>query len=242
MEPWVSALEPAKKFGALFSGSFDYNGRGIDDIEPSLNDTAVPSYSSMDLREYRYRRKRYGFGGGLDYKLGDGAGLYLHYFYSDFRDFGDKWVYTLNDGTGCDGTATNGCPPEKFSGSERAPDYRIGNLAIGGKHIFTNSWLAWNVSASASLQTAAAGNPGFDFTYNPNAPTTVNGQVPVRHSARILLRPRIPTSRSGPQAATRREAPITLRETGACWMSIPRLGTPHRSTCRAQYRTQPTII
>ncbi|MGA2336428.1 MAG: TonB-dependent receptor [Terriglobales bacterium] len=167
-----------KKFGALFSGSFDYNGRGIDDIEPSLNDTAVPSYNSMDVREYRYRRKRYGFGGGLDYKLGDGAGLYLHYFYSDFRDFGDKWVYTLNDGTGCDGTPTNGCPPEKFSGSERAPDYRIGNLAIGGKHIFTNSWLAWNVSASASLQTAAAGNPGFDFTYNPNAPTTMNGQVP----------------------------------------------------------------
>jgi len=75
-----------KKFGALFSGSFDYNGRGIDDIEPGLNDTAIPSYGSMDIREYRYRRKRYGFGGGLDYKLGDGAGLYLHYFYSDFRE------------------------------------------------------------------------------------------------------------------------------------------------------------
>ncbi|MFZ0685674.1 MAG: TonB-dependent receptor [Terriglobales bacterium] len=166
----------SKKWGALFSGSFDYNGRGIDDIEPSPNDTAIPSYGSIDLREYRYRRKRYGFGGGLDYKLGDGAGLYLHYFYSDFRDFGDKWKYTLNDGTGCDGTANNSCPPEKFSGSQRAPDYRIGNLAIGGKHIFTNSWLAWNVSASASLQTAAAGNPGFDFSYN--GPTTVNGQVP----------------------------------------------------------------
>jgi TonB-dependent receptor len=165
-----------KKFGALFSGSFDYNGRGIDDIEPSPNDTLVPSYGSMDIREYRYRRKRYGFGGGLDYKLGDGAGLYLHYFYSDFRDFGDKWVYTLNDGTGCDGTPGNQCPGPQFSGSERAPEYRIGNLAIGGKHIFTNSWLAWNISVSASFQAAAAGNPGFDFQYN--GPTTVNNQIP----------------------------------------------------------------
>ncbi|MGO8983989.1 MAG: TonB-dependent receptor [Terriglobales bacterium] len=164
----------SKKFGALFSGSFDYNGRGIDDIEPSLYDTAVPSYSSMDLREYRYRRKRYGFGGGLDYKLGDGSGLYLHYFYSDFRDYGDKWVYTLNDGTGCGTNAQNPCPPPQYSGSERAPDYRIGNVAIGGKHIFTNSWLAWNISVSPSLQTAAAGNPGFDFQYN--GPVTTNGQ------------------------------------------------------------------
>jgi TonB-dependent receptor len=171
----------SKRFGALFSGSFDYNGRGIDDIEPSPNDTLIPSYGSIDLREYRYRRKRYGFGGSLDYKLGDGAGLYLHYFYSDFRDFGDKWKYTLNEEMYNPPTA--GPPPTsayisgapQFSGSERAPDYRIGNVAIGGKHIFTNSWLAWNLSTSASLQTAAAGNPGFDFTYN--GPLTTDGTV-----------------------------------------------------------------
>ncbi len=159
----------SKKFGALFSGSFDYNGRGIDDIEPSPDPGQLtpPLYDSMDLREYRYKRKRYGFGGSLDYKLGDGAGLYLHYFYSDFRDYGDKWAYTLNDG---------GTP--QFSGSERAPDYRIGNVAIGGKHIFTNSWLAWNISTSASFQAAAAGNPGFDFSYNPAAPTPACNNIP----------------------------------------------------------------
>lgn len=144
-----------KKFGALFSGSYDYNGRGIDDIEPSPNDTLVPSYGSIDLREYRYKRKRYGFGGSLDYKLGDGAGLYLHYFYSDFKDFGDKWVYVLRDGD-----------TPKYSSSERAPEYRIGSVALGGKHIFTNSWLAWELSTSASMQAAAAGNPGLDFSYN----------------------------------------------------------------------------
>jgi TonB-dependent receptor len=88
-----------KRFGALFSGSYDYNGRGIWDIEPQPDPSyAVPYYDSMDLREYRYKRRRYGFGGSLDYKLGDGSGLYLHYFDSDFKDYGDKWVYTLADG------------------------------------------------------------------------------------------------------------------------------------------------
>jgi len=180
----------SKKFGALFSGSFDYNGRGIDDIEPSPDtgqltppcpDTGQltpPLYDSIDLREYRYRRKRYGFGGGLDYKLGDGAGLYLHYFYSDFRDYGDKWVYTLNEETynpPADGNPAYISGAPQFSGSERAPDYRIGNVAIGGKHIFTNSWLAWNISTSASFQAGAAGNPGFDFQYN--GPLTTDGTV-----------------------------------------------------------------
>jgi len=174
----------SKKFGVLFSGSFDYNGRGIDDIEPSPDPGFVtPFYDSIDLREYRYRRKRYGFGGGLDYKLGDGAGLYLHYFYSDFRDYGDKWVYKLENEVFNPATPPPNASPAsisgapKFSGSERAPDYRIGNVAIGGKHIFTNSWLAWNVSTSASLQTAAAGNPGFDFQYNNPNNLTTNGQV-----------------------------------------------------------------
>ncbi len=114
-----------KRFGALFSGSYDYNGRGIDDIEPQPDPGfAVPYYDSMDLREYRYKRTRYGFGGSLDYKLNEGSGLWLHYFYSDFKDYGDKWVYTLNDG---------GAP--QFSTSSRLPDYGIGTLAIGGKHV-----------------------------------------------------------------------------------------------------------
>ncbi len=144
-----------KRFGALFSGSYDYNGRGIDDIEPQPDPGhAVPYYDSMDLREYRYKRTRWGFGGSLDYKLDEGSGLYLRYFYSDFKDYGDKWVYSLNDG---------GAP--QFSTSSRLPDYGIGTLAIGGKHVFGSSWLSWELSAARSRQLAAAGNPGATFTY-----------------------------------------------------------------------------
>ncbi len=151
-----------KRFGALISGSYDYNGRGIDDIEPQPNDTAIPSYASMDIREYRYHRKRYGFGGSLDYKLKDPtSGLFLHYFVSDFKDYGDKWAYTLNDA---------GAP--EFSTSSRLPDYGIASLAIGGKHVFSNSWMSWEISAARARQLAAAGDPGAVFDPIPGTPAS----------------------------------------------------------------------
>ncbi len=160
-----------KRFGALVSGSYDYNGRGINDIEPSLDNVAAPTYSSIDLREYRYKRDRWGFAGSLDYKLKDPAsGLFLHYFLSDFKDYGDKWVYTLNNGGSPDFS-----PAPKFSTSSRLPDYGIDDIAIGGKHVFEKSWLSWELSAARSRQTAAGGNPGADFQYN--GPTTLSDGV-----------------------------------------------------------------
>jgi TonB-dependent receptor len=161
---------PNKRFGALFSGSYDYNGRGIDDIEPNPNDTAIPTYGSMDIREYRYQRKRYGFAGSLDYKLKDPAsGLYLHYFDSDFKDYGNKWVYTLSDATGCPSPSNpEPCPAPQFSTSSRLPDYGAISIAIGGKHVFANSWLSWEFAAARSRELAAAGNPGATFTAGLN--------------------------------------------------------------------------
>jgi TonB-dependent receptor len=161
-----------KRFGALFSGSYDYNGRGIDDIEPQPDlNWAQPVYDSMDIREYRYQRKRYGFGGSLDYKLKDPAsGLYLHYFDSDFKDYGNKWVYTLSDNVnppsqGPLSTAITGGAPQ-FSTSSRVPDYGIITVGIGGKHVFNDSWISWELSAARSRELGAAGNPGATFTYN----------------------------------------------------------------------------
>ena len=156
-----------ERFGVLFGASYDYNGRGIDDIEPSpTTDSITPAYDSIDLREYRYHRKRYGLGGSLDYKLGDGSGIYLHYLYSDFKDFGDKWVYTLQN---------NDVP--QFSTSNRVPDFLVSSLSVGGKHVFSKSWLSWELSAARSRQLNAAGDPGVDFQYN--GPSTDNGGNPI---------------------------------------------------------------
>jgi TonB-dependent receptor len=163
-----------KRFGALFSGSYDYNGRGIDDIEPTPDPYwSTPVYDSIDLREYRYQRKRYGFGGSLDYKLKDPAsGLYLHYFDSDFKDYGNKWVYSLNDDVNPPsmGPLSTAITPDspKFSTSQRAPDYGAASVAIGGKHVFNSSWLSWDLSGARSRELAAGGNPGATFKYNGN--------------------------------------------------------------------------
>jgi len=145
-----------KRFGILFGFTYDYNGRGIDDIEPGLDTTSLgfptPYYDSLDLREYRYQRTRWGLGGTVDYRLKEDSSIYVNYLYSDFKDYGNKWVYTLNDGD----------VPE-FSTSQRTPNFNIGLVSIGAKHIFSNSWLAWNISVATAGQLQAAGNPGVTF-------------------------------------------------------------------------------
>ncbi len=148
-----------KKFGILIGGTYDYNGRGIDDIEPSPDGGYIaPYYDSIDLREYRYNRTRWGLGGSMDYKLNEGSMLFLRYMYSDFKDDGDKWVYTLNDGD-----------VPQFSTSDRVPDFAIANLVLGGHHVFTTSWFSWEASIARSAENGAAGDPGAKFKFNPDA-------------------------------------------------------------------------
>src|ERR1700732_2373572 len=66
-----------KKFGALFGFSYDYNARGVNDLEPAPTANTLPDGSTFlgpnteDIRYYLYDRSRYGFGGTLDYKLGE---------------------------------------------------------------------------------------------------------------------------------------------------------------------------
>jgi TonB-dependent receptor len=164
----------SKRFGALIGFTYDYNGRGIDDIEPGVDPGyASPTYDSLDLREYRYQRKRWGLAGGADYRLNKDSDLYLHYLYSDFKDYGNKWVYTLNDDVCEPGTCGGGpiITPDspKFTTSQRIPDYSIGSISGGGKHVFSSSWLAWDVSVSNGRENGAAGNPGVTFKYSGSA-------------------------------------------------------------------------
>ena len=146
-----------KRFGILVGGSYDWNGRGIDDIEPTPDLAADGSrtFDSIDLREYRYHRSRWGLGASADYKLGEGSSLYARLLYSDFKNFGDRWAYGLNNGD------TPG-----FNVSNRVPDYAIGSLLVGGKHVLSSSWVAWDLSVSRSRQLNASGNEGAKFKTN----------------------------------------------------------------------------
>jgi len=155
-----------KKFGALIGGSYDWNGRGIDDIEPVPDVATLASgqtvswKDAMDIREYRYFRSRWGLAGGLDYTLGEGSNIYLKGLYSDFHNYGDRWVYSLTDNTpGISLLGANGCSIDSkgnesctgtssFNTQLRNPDISVGSLMLGGKHVLQTTWYSWDLSAS----------------------------------------------------------------------------------------------
>lgn len=174
-----------KRWGALIGGTFDFNQRGINDIEPVPDVATLPNgtttrwFDTQDIREYAYHRNRWGLTGSLDYKLGEGSDIYLRGIYSSFEDYGNKWVYTLTDNTpGIQLLNSAGCPTTNgvttapctgvpaFSESNRVPVFNIGSLLLGGKHVLTTTWFAWDVSASRSEQLKSGGNEGADFANN----------------------------------------------------------------------------
>jgi TonB-dependent receptor len=142
-----------KKLGILFGGTYDYNGRGINDIEPSPTaGSLVPHYDSMDLRDYVYDRTRWGATASLDYKLGEGSSVYLRGLFSTFRNWGHKWTFTMND-----------YDKPKYSQDWRRPNMAIGNLVAGGKHVFTSSWFAWDISAGRSRSESGSGSAKYKW-------------------------------------------------------------------------------
>jgi TonB-dependent receptor len=190
-----------KKFGALLSGSYDWNGRGINDIEPSQGTATAPNGQSiavtngLDTREYKYYRTRYGFGGGLDYRLGTGSMAYVHGLFSDFHDYGSTWVYSYTPGTMV--KSANGpvitfdnaadcvpinqaadlinpgsdpCQPGSMQYREyiRRPDQQIYSFSTGARHDLTSTLITYEFSISRSHQIG-----GFPTTYF-NGPASVD--------------------------------------------------------------------
>jgi TonB-dependent receptor len=160
-----------KRFGFLFTGSFDYNGRGIDNIQPALDPYstfAQPFYDNNTIRQYRYYRYREGFAGSADYKLSDSTSFFAHGIYTDLKDWGDKWYYepVSNALPSTGGTPATKLQAPKFYTSSKRPNASVGSMNFGGRHIDNNSWFTWVVSASRSYEVDSAGNPKADFAWN----------------------------------------------------------------------------
>jgi TonB-dependent receptor len=88
--------------------------------------------------------------GSTDYQLGQGSNLYLRGLFSEFHNFGDRWVYTLNDnssGNNINLLNGNGGAPS-FNNQTRRPRYIISNLMVGGRHDLTSTWFTWDVAGS----------------------------------------------------------------------------------------------
>jgi TonB-dependent receptor len=161
----------SKKLGILIDESYDYNGRGIDNIQPALDPystLAQPFYDSDTIRDYRYYRYREGIAGGADYKISDNTSLFAHALYSDLKDWGDKWYYdpVSNPLPSTGGTLATKLQAPKFYTSSKRPNASAGSLILGGRHLATNSWLTFQVSASRSYEVDSAGNPKADFAWN----------------------------------------------------------------------------
>jgi TonB-dependent receptor len=152
-----------KKLGILVGGTYDYNGRGINDIEPvPTSDSLVPHYDSMDLRDYVYDRSRWGATASADYKLGEGSSVYVRGLFSTFRNWGHKWTYTLNDAT-----SPNFSNKPSYSQDWRRPNMAIGNLVAGGKHVFSGSWFTWDAAVGRSRSLGGSGSAKYWWNNSP---------------------------------------------------------------------------
>jgi TonB-dependent receptor len=166
---------PSKRFGILGDAVFDYNGRGIDNIQPGLDPLstfATPFYDNNTIREYRYYRTRYGFDGSADYHLTPSTSLYGIGFYSDLKDWGDKWYYepvsAAIGGTADDPvypSATKKSSSPKFYTSSKRPNASVGTLILGGRTVHEDSLFTYQISASRSYEIDSAGNPKADFSW-----------------------------------------------------------------------------
>src|SRR5216684_5298689 len=137
-----------KRLGLLFGGSYDYNQRGTDDIEPSqgvnpifgnpadrsIQTGTFSGPSGTDVREYAFYRHRYGFVGSADYKLGQGSLIYLRGLFSHFLDYGDDWIYTPSVNSFISPTLTGLDSQMDYSHVVRRPQQRIFNVIAGANH------------------------------------------------------------------------------------------------------------
>lgn len=170
---WGRRFGTTKKFGVIVGGSFDWEGRGIDDLEP-VPDVATLSngstrtwFDGTDIREYKYFRSRYGFAGSLDCRIREGSTVFARFLYSDFKNYGDRYDYSLVDNTpgisvlnpgneGCptgpDGVTTQPCSGvPAYNAQLRNPNIGVGSVLLSGNHVFTTTWYTWEAYAARSF-------------------------------------------------------------------------------------------
>ncbi len=176
----------SKRFGLLVGGSYDWNGRGIDDIEP-VSDVATARRDSRVLlipwtsANIVTTARVGGSPGAPTTNSETGRTSTRGFLYSDFQNYGDRWVYTLNDNTPNAGLlGSNGGTPS-YNVQDRRPDIAISSLVVGGKHVLTSTWYSWDVSVSRSRDlNSAPGTATFQSTlassnceYSPTLTTDI---------------------------------------------------------------------
>ena len=149
-----------KKLGILFGGSYDWNGRGINDVEPG------PFFlGGYDERDYQYYRSRMGFAGTVDYSLSNGSSLYLKGLYSLFHNYGNRWDYGFGTSFDSNYNPIANSGSMSFGAEVRRPIQDLGSLQLGGHHLLRNSLFNWDVESSIG-RTRDQGYDDASFTNN----------------------------------------------------------------------------
>ena len=171
-----------KQWGFLMSGTYDWNGRGINDLEPAipppgspqnvLGGLNYPTFAGEDLRTYKYYRTRYGFSPTIDYVIKPGSSIYLTGLFSDFHDFGETYVYTPNAGTltGANGNqyTFDNTGFMQYREYIRRPDQQIYSGMVGGRHDMTSNLFTYEFAVSRSHNIGGQDFATAKFNGNPN--------------------------------------------------------------------------
>ena len=176
---WTQRFGTEHQLGVVAGATYDYNGRTINDIEPSPAYIALPSgqnvtnFQEMDIRDYRYYRHRWGAEGGLDYKIGEDSVIYFKGFYSEFEDFGDKWVTSVTAGNFLTATTTDNTGGYTATVNNRRPIERTYSYQVGGKHDLKSVIIDYSIAFSHSQDhednqlEAKFNGPSAAFVINP---------------------------------------------------------------------------
>jgi TonB-dependent receptor len=148
-----------KRLGVAFGGSYDYNGRGYNNIEPSpgTNDFGdgrgpVPVNTGIHLREYMQRRHRYGFAGSTDYRLHNESSAYVRGLFAEFKDFGDTWNVQESVGNLLTQTTSDNTGNVVLRHLNRTPEQRIYSIAAGERLNLGQSFLNYQFAVSRESQ------------------------------------------------------------------------------------------
>jgi TonB-dependent receptor len=132
-----------RKLGILAGGSYDWNGRGINDVEPG------PIFlGGYDERDYRYYRNRFGLAGTVDYRFNETSSIYLKGLYALFHNYGDRWDYSQTTAFLADYTPAPGTGNVAFGAQIRRPVQDLGSIQLGGRHVLAQSLFSWDVESS----------------------------------------------------------------------------------------------
>lgn len=179
-----------KKLGFLVTGSYDYNARGINDIEPGqgvnnivdangITIGTVDSPNGIDLRDYYYDRSRYGAGGTLDYKFNKQTTAYFKGLYSYLDDFGEDSINRLTFGAFTSPTQTDQTGSTIYQNIYRRPVQEIFSTSVGGRKDMGQSTLTAHIAYSQAKITGGYTASQFagitPTTQGSNGPTNQDG-------------------------------------------------------------------